>query len=105
MKLFKDGALLRAAVVLFGRVDQIESDMPQCRLRVARFKGVDRTAELLDNRQFFGNAFTLLSVAERFLRDVTVGCKVGFTLCKVGLSFGYLTRFVHRARGLLDETA
>ncbi|MDE2872901.1 MAG: putative DNA binding domain-containing protein, partial [Gemmatimonadota bacterium] len=69
MKLLKDGVLLRAAAVLFGRTDQIESDMPQCRLRVARFRGVERTAELLDNRQFFGNAFTLLSVAERFLRD------------------------------------
>ena len=69
MKLFKDGVLLRAAVILFGRPDQIESEMPQCRLRVARFRGVERTAELLDNRQFFGNAFTLLSLAERFLRD------------------------------------
>ena len=69
MKLFRDGVLLRAAAVLFGRADQIESDMPQCRLRVARFRGVDRTGELLDNRQFFGNAFTLLSAAERFLRE------------------------------------
>lgn len=69
MKLFKDGVLLRAAAVLFGRADQIESDMPQCRLRVARFRGVDRTADLLDNRQFFGNAFALLSAAERFLRE------------------------------------
>jgi len=69
MKLLKDGVLLRAAAVLFGRADQIESEMPQCRLRVARFRGVERTAELLDNRQFSGNAFTLLSAAERFLRD------------------------------------
>ena len=69
MKLVKDGVLLRAAVVLFGNAEQIEFDMLQCRLRVARFRGVDRTGELLDNRQFFGNAFTLLSAAERFLRD------------------------------------
>ena len=69
MKLLTDGVLLRAAVALFGRADQMESEMPQCRLRVARFRGIERTAELLDNRQFFGNAFTLLSVAERFLRD------------------------------------
>ncbi len=69
MKLLKNGVLLRAAAVLFGRADQIESDMPQCRLRVARFRGVDRTADLLDNRQFFGNAFALLSAAERFLRE------------------------------------
>ena len=33
-----------------------------------RFRGIDRT-ELLDNRQFHGNAFSLLRAAERFLRD------------------------------------
>ena len=37
-------------------------------LRVARFRGRDRS-EFLDNRQFNGNAFTLLASAERFLRD------------------------------------
>ena len=42
--------------------------MPQCRLRVARFLGLDRM-EFLDNRQFYGNAFTLLVAAERFLRE------------------------------------
>ena len=43
-------------------------EAPQCLLRVARFRGLDRS-EFLDNRQFNGNAFTLLSSAERFLRD------------------------------------
>ena len=33
-----------------------------------RFRGIDRT-EFLDNRQFHGNAFSLLRAAERFLRD------------------------------------
>ena len=33
-----------------------------------RFGGIDRT-EFLDNRQFHGNAFSLLRAAERFLRD------------------------------------
>ena len=42
--------------------------MPQCLLRVARFDGVART-EFLDNREFHGNAFSLLRAAERFLRD------------------------------------
>ncbi len=42
--------------------------MPQCLLRVARFRGTDRT-DFLDNRQFNGNAFVLLSSAERFQRD------------------------------------
>jgi ATP-dependent DNA helicase RecG len=42
--------------------------MPQCLLRVARFRGRDKT-EFLDNRQFHGNAFDLLMRAERFLRE------------------------------------
>jgi ATP-dependent DNA helicase RecG len=59
--------LLRAAVVLFARSDRLLPDYPQCLLRVARFKGVDKT-EFLDNRQFTGNAFDLLVCADRFLR-------------------------------------
>ena len=66
--LFRDGILLRAAAVLFGSAERLEYEMPQCLLRVARFPGTDRT-EFLDNRQFNGNAFALLSYAERFLRD------------------------------------
>ena len=42
--------------------------MPQCVLRVARFKGTDKT-EFLDNRQFHGNVFSLLRKSERFLRE------------------------------------
>ncbi len=41
-------------------------EYPQCLLRVARFRGITRT-EFLDNRQFRGNAFELLRIAERFL--------------------------------------
>ncbi len=66
--LLRNGVLLRAAAVLFGRADRLEFEMPQCLLRVARFRGTDRMA-FLDNRQFNGNAFTVLSDAERFLRD------------------------------------
>jgi len=66
--LIRDGVLLRAAAVLFGDASRLEFEMPQCLLRVARFRGVDRS-EFLDNRQFNGNAFALLSNAERFLRE------------------------------------
>ena len=66
--LMKDGQVIRAAVVLFGRADRLLPDFPQCRLRVARFRGVDKS-EFLDNRQFHGHAFDLLIRAERFLRD------------------------------------
>jgi ATP-dependent DNA helicase RecG len=66
--LLRDGVLLRAAPVLFGRAERVEADLPQCLLRVARFRGTDRT-EFIDNRQFHGNIFELLLRAERFLRD------------------------------------
>lgn len=66
--LLRDEVLYWAAVVLFGKAERVEFEMPQCTLRVARFRGLDRT-EFLDNRQFYGNAFTLLRSAERFLRD------------------------------------
>ena len=66
--LYRNGVLSRAAIVLFGKEATVWPDMPQCLLRVARFKGIDRT-EFLDNRQFHGNAFYLLRAAERFLRD------------------------------------
>ena len=66
--LLRDDVLLRAAVVLFGDTQRLEFDMPQCLLRVARFRGIDRM-DFSDNRQFNGNAFTLFGDAEKFLRD------------------------------------
>ena len=66
--LLRDDVLLRAAAVLFGDPQRLEIDMPQCLLRVARFRGNDRM-EFLDKRQFNGNAFTLFGNAEKFLRD------------------------------------
>ena len=64
----RDGVMLRAAVVLFGKQERLEARTPQCLLRVARFRGVDRT-EFLDNRQLNGNVFRLLQLAERYLRE------------------------------------
>lgn len=66
--LMRDGVPMRAAAVLFGSRRRLEADMPQCLLRVARFRGLGRS-EFLDNRQFNGNAFALLASAERFLND------------------------------------
>ena len=67
--LIHDDRLLRAAVVLFGRSERVGAEYPQCMLRVARFRGIARTDEFLDNRQFHGNAFKLLGSAERFFRE------------------------------------
>jgi ATP-dependent DNA helicase RecG len=66
--LVRDGVLLRAAAVLFGKRRRLEAEFPQCLLRVAKFRGTDKT-EFLDNRQFNGHAFDLLLKAERFLRE------------------------------------
>jgi len=66
--LMREGHVLRAAAVLFGRAERLEADYPQCLLRLAKFRGTDRT-EFLDNRQFHGNTFDLLLKAERFLRE------------------------------------
>jgi ATP-dependent DNA helicase RecG len=61
----RDGELLNAAVVLFGT--QFLPDYPQCQVRMARFRGRDKT-EFLDNRQITGNGFELLEESMIFLR-------------------------------------
>ena len=66
--LVKDGVLLRAAVALFCQQQRVEAEYVQCLLRVAKFKGADKT-EFVDNRQFHGNTFRLLLLAEQFLRE------------------------------------
>lgn len=43
----KNGKLLRAAVVLFGKT--FLPDYPQCELRMARFRGVDKTDSVARN--------------------------------------------------------
>jgi ATP-dependent DNA helicase RecG len=64
LQLRKDGRLLNAAVVLFGT--RLEQDYPQCQLRLARFRGIDKSA-FLDNRQLDGHAFRLLDEAMAFM--------------------------------------
>lgn len=55
-------------VVLFAKPDHLLPYYPQCLLRMARFRGTDKT-EFIDNRQEVGNAFELLQRAQRFMRD------------------------------------
>lgn len=66
--LSRNGSPLRAAAMLFGRDRSLERDFPQCLLRAARFRGVSRS-EFIDGRQFYGNAFSLLRRADRFMRE------------------------------------
>jgi ATP-dependent DNA helicase RecG len=66
--LMEKGRILNAAVVLFGKPDRLLPKYPQCALRMARFRGVDKS-EFLDNRQETGDAFDLFQRAQRFFRD------------------------------------
>jgi ATP-dependent DNA helicase RecG len=66
--LVKDDGLLRSSIVLFARPDRVLPDFPQCRVRLAKFKGIDKT-EFLDNRQYEGNAFELLRTTNEFMRQ------------------------------------
>lgn len=64
--LTRSGELTRAAVVLFTRRDHVLPEYPQLRLRLARFRGTDRT-DFLDSKEMHGNAFYLLDLAEDYL--------------------------------------
>lgn len=64
LKLRHEGRILNAAVVLFGQ--EMLPEYPQCHLRLARFRGIDKS-EFLDNRQLHGHAFLLLDEAMSFL--------------------------------------
>lgn len=63
LRLRREGKILQAAVVLFGK--EFMPDYPQCELRMARFKGTDM-AEFMDQRQVRAPAFKLLEEAELF---------------------------------------
>jgi ATP-dependent DNA helicase RecG len=63
--LLRDVRPIQASVVLFG--SRFMPDYPQCQLRLARFRGVNKS-EFLDQRQIEGNAFHLLEEAMLFLR-------------------------------------
>ena len=59
------GSPNNAAIVLFGT--KFVPDFPQCQLRMARFRGINKS-EFLDQRQIEGHAFDLLDEAMLFLR-------------------------------------
>ena len=53
-------------MILFGKQARLLPELPQCRLRLAHFRGIDRT-EFLDSKDLVGNTFQLLTAAQRFL--------------------------------------
>jgi ATP-dependent DNA helicase RecG len=60
-----EGQVLNAAVVVFG--GRMLPHYAQCQLRMARFRGTDKT-EFLDQRQTNGHALQLLEEASQFSR-------------------------------------
>lgn len=69
-KLLVNGNITKAAVVLFCR-DPMPY-YPQCLLRMAKFKGSDKS-DLLDSKRVYGNIFVLLREAEHFLmRNISI---------------------------------
>jgi ATP-dependent DNA helicase RecG len=60
-----DGKINNAAIVLFGT--KFMPYYPQCQLKLARFKGVNRR-EFLDSDLIYGNLFTLLDKAMLFVK-------------------------------------
>lgn len=62
--LLKTGVLNHAAAVLFASHEMPEYS--QCLLRLARFKGTDKT-EFMDNQRIQGNLFQLLNAAMSFI--------------------------------------
>ena len=70
LQLTSEGQLLRAAVVLFGR--KFMPYYPQCTVRLAHFKGIDKS-EFLDHRQLHGHAFQILDESMHFiLRNIPI---------------------------------
>ena len=66
--LLRNRKVLRAAAALFGRSERLTSDYPQCLLRIARFRGTDRS-EFIDNTRRIGSVYELLRVAGSYLVD------------------------------------
>ena len=62
LKLTQNGGVRNSAAILFGKD---LTDYPQVLLRLARFRGVDKS-EFIDNKQIYGNIFELASGAMDF---------------------------------------
>ena len=62
LNLIKDGNICNSAAVLFGKYF---TDYPQCKLRLARFRGTTKR-DFIDNQQQEGNIFQLVDAAMAF---------------------------------------
>ncbi len=66
-KLMQENKINNAAVVLFAKQDMLR--YPQCRIKLGRFIGKGERRDLVDSKDFSGNAFYLLSQANLFMMN------------------------------------
>ena len=67
--LIEKGRLINAAIALYGKSEQLFPSFPQLSIRLARFRGLNRLGGFMDNRDYWGHAFSLLRRGESFLMD------------------------------------
>jgi len=63
-KLLKNGIPTNAAVILYSK--DVETDYRNCMIRMARFRGLDKLGDYIDNQRVHGNAFQLIQAATDF---------------------------------------
>lgn len=66
LQLIQGNKVKRAAVVLFSKEEFLE--LPQCMIKMARFTGINKLGDFIDNQFIHGNVFRLLREADIFLR-------------------------------------
>ena len=64
LKLFKNGKLINAALVLYAK--DVQSRYSNCKIRMARYRGNDKLGDFIDNIQVYGNAFHLIAAGLDF---------------------------------------
>lgn len=65
LELLKRGRISNAAMVLFSKSPGYV--LPQCSIKMARFKGVTELTSFVDNQMVTGNVFHILKVANEFI--------------------------------------
>lgn len=64
LKLMRSDNLINAAMVLYAK--EVQPDYDQCMIRMARFRGIDKLGDFIDNQRVYGNAFRIISAATEF---------------------------------------
>jgi len=64
LELLQNEKLINAAMVLYSK--EVKPDYNQCMIRLARFRGIDKLGDFIDNQRVYGNAFRIISAAMEF---------------------------------------